>query len=87
MAAKQQSYLGLLLDLVTECFTADVAERVVGLQVAPAVLARVERLAEKANEGKLSDEERAEYEEFVEAADLLAILQVKARGVLERQES
>ena len=45
---------------------------------------RIAVLAEKANDGELSDEERAEYEVFSEANDLLAILQAEARFRLER---
>jgi hypothetical protein len=36
-------------------------------------------LADKANEGELSDAERAEYEGYVEANNLLAVLQAEAR--------
>ena len=35
----------------------------------------------------LSDDERSEYEEFVEAIDLIGILQAKARAVLMRNAS
>ena len=44
------------------------ARRVVELRVAPLVEQRVEVLAGRANEGRLSDEERAEYEAFINAA-------------------
>ncbi|MDX1967272.1 MAG: hypothetical protein SFV23_08890 [Planctomycetaceae bacterium] len=40
---------------------------------------RMEELASKANEGELSDSDRAEYEAYVEANDLLTILQAEAR--------
>ena len=43
---------------------------------------RIEALAEKANEGQLTDEERAEYEGYVEASDFIALLQAKARRLL-----
>ena len=87
MPVKQSSYLDVLLDLVTECFTADVARRVAGLRIDPETQARVDELADKANEGTLSPEERAEYAEYVEAADLVAILQAKARRVLAQRVS
>ena len=40
---------------------------------------RVEQLAEKANEGVLTEEDRAEYEAYVEANSFMAVLQAKAR--------
>lgn len=35
-------------------------------------------LAERANDGVLGDEENAEYEAFVNAADFISILKIKA---------
>jgi hypothetical protein len=87
MDVKQQAYLDRYLDLIADCFTADVARRVVGVKIDPATRARVDDLAEKANEGLLSADERAEYEEYIEASDLLAILQAKARRMLAKQGS
>ena len=43
---------------------------------------RVDTLAERANEGLLSDEERAEYEALINAEDFVAILKLKARSRL-----
>jgi hypothetical protein len=45
----------------------------------PDVQSRIEKLATKANEGTLSEEERAEYKEYVEAVDLVGVLQWRAR--------
>jgi len=44
---------------------------------------RVDALAERANEGLLSAGERAEYEAFVNALDLIAVLRLKALHNLE----
>jgi hypothetical protein len=41
-------------------------------------------LAGRANEGLLDTEERAEYEALMNAADLIAILRLKARRHLTR---
>jgi len=81
--ATSPSTLDLFLDPVAECFTAGVAQRIVELRSDPLAIERLEQLREKANFGKLSDDERAEYEEFVEAMDLVAILKAKAKAVLE----
>jgi len=45
---------------------------------------RIDELAEKCNEGTLSDEERAEYTDYVQAIHFLGIVQAKARAVLAR---
>jgi hypothetical protein len=47
------------------------------------VQARLDLLGEKANEGTLSDDERAEYEAAINAADDIAILKLKALRQLE----
>ena len=41
----------------------------------------------KANDGTLSEAERAEYEELVEGLDLFSILKAKARAVLAKHAS
>ena len=49
------------------------------MAILPAVQARIDFLAERANEGVLTDDERAEYEAFVDAADFISIFQLKAQ--------
>ena len=39
----------------------------------------MDQLAAKANEGELTDEEREVYEAYIEANNLMAILQAEAR--------
>lgn len=46
------------------------------------LLARIEELAGKSNEGELTDEERAEYAGYVYANKFVAMLQVQARRLL-----
>lgn len=43
---------------------------------------RIEELARKANEGELTDEERAEYQGYAQANKFIAVLQAKARRLL-----
>ncbi len=74
--------LDRLLDRVTDCFTPDVAKRLVELRPDPDTQARINDLAAKANDGQLSASEEREYSEFVEAIDLVSILQAKARRIL-----
>jgi len=82
MATVEATYLDRLLAPVAQCFTPEVAERLIALPIDPEIDAHIKELASKANEGELSAEERAEYEDYVEAVDLVAILQSRARTVL-----
>ena len=47
-------------------------------------MARIECLAQKANEGALTAEEDDEYKDYVEGGDILALLQAKARRFLKQ---
>lgn len=49
------------------------------MQIDPELQARLDVLAEKANQGTLSAEEREEYEEYVEGLDLVAVCSRLAR--------
>jgi hypothetical protein len=74
--------LAKILDPVAACFTPEVAKRVVALRMAPEVQARIEALAEKCNEGTLTPEETAEYDAYIQAMDVVAVLQKKARTLI-----
>jgi hypothetical protein len=76
-----------LLDPLSRCLDAESARRVTKLQVDPAVQSRVDALAERANNGALSEEERAEYEAYINASDFIAILKLKARRHLDLNQS
>ncbi len=78
------SALDRILDPVTACFTPQVAERIVELRLDPELMARIELLAQKANEGTITSEEDEEYKDFVEGGDMLALLQAKARRFLKQ---
>ena len=72
-----------LLEPLSCCLDAESARRVVELQVATPVQERIDMLAERANDGTLSDDERLEYEALINAADFISILKLKARRHLE----
>ncbi len=71
-----------LLEPVAECFSPQIARQLVQLRADAATQARIDELAEKANEGELSDEERQEYAAYVDAINFVGILQAKARRIL-----
>lgn len=74
--------LDRLLDPVGRCLSRRAARELAGLRADDEAQAHVRQLAEKCNEGTLSTEERAEYEACVMAANVVAILQAKARARL-----
>jgi hypothetical protein len=74
--------LAKILDPVAACFTPEVAKRVAELRAAPEVQARIEELAEKCNEGTLTPEETAEYDAYIYAMDVVAILQKQAHTMI-----
>jgi len=72
-----------LLDPLSRCLDAESARRVTEFRIDPAVQSRIDILAERANDGVLSEEERAEYETFINAGDFISILKLKARRRLD----
>ena len=71
-----------LLEPIASCLTPEVAQQVVALRADPEVQARLDDLADKANEGRLSAEESQEYAAGIDALDLIAFIQARARSVL-----
>ena len=81
------SYLDRFLEPVTEAFTPELARRLVDLRADDELQAEVEVLRQKANEGKLNSDEEAAYKDFVEAVDVISIIQSKARRFLARYQA
>ena len=71
-----------MLEPVARCFTPEVARQVAALRADLKLQARLDALARKANEEELTEEEREEYQAYVEAIDLVSILQAKARAIV-----
>jgi len=76
--------LDRLLDALGRILSPEVARRLVCLRFDQKVQARIDKLARKCNEGKLTEAERGEYQTYVYAIDFIAILQAKARALLKR---
>ena len=77
-----QSILDLMLDPVSRCFDAESARKLLDLRIDLAVQERVEAIATKANEGLLTEAERAEYDACINTDDFISILKLKARRFL-----
>lgn len=80
------SFLDRMLDPLVETFTPATAQRLVDLRADAQMQKRIDYLREGANHGTLNSEEEAEYREFVEALDVLSLMQAKARRYLKHAE-
>jgi hypothetical protein len=71
-----------MLDPLGRTLTTDAARQLAELRADPELQRRMDDLAERCNDGTLTADERAEYDAYITAATLIAILQSKARAVL-----
>ena len=84
MNSNTSDILNLLLDPIGRSFTPEVAKKVANMRVDQRAKRRLNHLAGKCNEGEMTEAERKEYETYVNALDLIGVLQMKARSILRR---
>lgn len=72
---------------VERCLNRESALALLDLPANPRVQARVDELAEKCNEGRLTPAERSEYDALIWADHFLGILQAKAQHFLQTQHA
>jgi hypothetical protein len=77
--------LDKMLDPVARCLTPEVAKQIAELRADASTQTRIDELATKCNAGELTEAEQREYGAYVDAIDLIGLLQAKARVVLARQ--
>jgi hypothetical protein len=82
ITTRTASILDRFLEPVGRQMPLGFAQYLVDLRAAPDVQARVDELAEKCNEGQLSEAERDEYERYIQANYLIGALQRQAKRVL-----
>jgi hypothetical protein len=73
-----------VLDPLAECLTPDAARKIIALRADPPTQARIDELADKANQGLLTAEDRRDYERFLATFHVITILQSRARRVLQQ---
>ena len=78
-------HLDRLLEPIAASLSPDVAAKVADLRADEAMQSRIDYLADRANEGLLTREEREEYAAYLHAIDVIAVLQAKARSLVRRQ--
>lgn len=86
-ATQNRHVLDRLLDPVRDVLTPEVARAIAELRADVMTQARLDDLAERHHEGRLSPEELAEYQALVSGINLIAVLQAKARSVLKPGQS
>lgn len=78
----ESAILDKLLEPLARCFTPAVAKQIAEVRADQETQARIDELAAKCNEGELTEAEEREYRAYVEAIELIGILQAKARAIL-----
>jgi hypothetical protein len=76
--------LDRFLDPVGSLLTPEVARRLVRFRADAKTQKYLDQLADKNQEGVLSDAEREEYDTLISAIDFVTVLQTKARSLLKR---
>ena len=76
--------LDRVIEPFAECLTTSAARKIVALRADAEMQTRVDELADKANDGLLTDEERAEYDRYLAAFHFVTIMQVRARRLLDQ---
>jgi hypothetical protein len=77
--------LDRILEPVSSSLNEEAARRILTLKADRKTRALVNKLADKCNEGELTPEERREYETYLMANHLVAILKARARILLSRK--
>jgi hypothetical protein len=76
--------LDRLVEPIVRTLTPEVAKAIVALRADPELQERMDELAEKCNEGRLTADEREEYETNIRFGNFIAIIQAKARRMLKQ---
>lgn len=79
LTATNSSLADKMLDLAANCFDASTLDALAKLRLSPKLATRVDRLAEKANEGRLTSRQRIEYQSYIKTSEVLAFIQLRAR--------
>ncbi len=76
------SILDRFFERVTNAVPLENARAIAQLRADPDDQARIDELADKCNEGVLTDDEREEYDEYLQAIHVIGIVQRAAQRVL-----
>ena len=74
--------LDRLIEPFAECLRTEAARKIVALRADEETQRRVDELAERANRGILTPEERSDYDHFLAAFHFVTVMQARARQLL-----
>ena len=74
--------LNEMLEPLSRSLSVEAARSLAAVEITPTIQDRIEELADRSNEGLLTPDERSEYESYVEGAEILSLLKLKARRLL-----
>jgi hypothetical protein len=80
--ATATDFLSPYIEPLAEDLTPQQAAKILAIKPTETLIARVQELGDKANSGTLSEQERTEYEHYVDVDDLIGLLKAKARTLL-----
>lgn len=75
--------LDRLIEPLAECLTMDAARKIVALKADDASQQYVDGLADKANQGTLTEVEKLEYDQCLAAFHFITVMQARARRLLQ----
>lgn len=84
-AVTEADIFGRVIDPSNPSLTPEAARAILNLDFSETDHARTAELAQKSNEGTLTEDERREYEGYVFVGDMLAMFKSKARLSLRKQ--
>ena len=85
--ATKRQVLDRLLGPVQDVLTPQVARAIADLRADPTTQAQIDDFAHRHHENQLTPKELDEYEALVDGINLIAVLQAKARAVLNRHQA
>ena len=85
--AEPNNAIERLLIPLEDCLTLDTAKRIAAMRADVSLQAEVDELADKANAGTLSDDERSRYEQIIQFSQFVTLLQIRAREMIEAATS
>ena len=82
--ATQEAIIDEMLEPFADALTPEVARRFADLKAPTSIQNRIDELAAKCNESKLSETEQTDYENYVRVGSFLSLIKAKARKVIAR---
>ena len=74
--------LDQMLEPLARSLNVEAARAIAAVELEPAIQARIDQLADLCNEGLLNEAGRSEYRSYIEGAEIVSLLKLKARRAL-----